>query len=184
MKLCLGKSATPGTLPFMKLNILRSRPPHLDFRKPHNWVATWFGCGLMVPAPGTWGTLGGMPFALAFMALGGPALLAIAIVAIIPIGLWATRSFEEETQTHDSSIIVVDEVAGIWIALLPAGLDPILFVAGFFLFRLFDIVKAGPVGWADRKLPGAWGVMADDLIAGVFAALCLWAIKTYAPFGF
>lgn len=157
---------------------------HVSFRDPSTWLATWFGCGLMIPAPGTWGTLGALPFAFAFMALGGPVLLGLAALAIIPVGLWATRKFEKATKTHDSSVIVIDEVAGVWIALLPAALNPILFVAGFLLFRFFDIVKVGPVGWADKKLPGAWGVMADDLIAGVFAALCLWAIRYYAGINF
>lgn len=147
---------------------------------PAAWVATWFGCGLLKPAPGTWGTVGGLPYALLLLAAGGwPALLA-GVVVVTVAGWWAAGKIEKQTGAHDSGYIVIDEVAGIGVALLPAALNPVSIALAFLLFRFFDIVKPWPVSWCDKKLPGAAGVMADDLVAGIMAALCLWGIQSYA----
>lgn len=152
----------------------------LDFKNPATWVATWFGCGLMHPAPGTWGTLGGIPIGLIILTLGGKAALIAGILFIIVLGVWSAKKFEEMTGAHDSSIIVIDEVAGIWITLLATTLSPLSIILAFVLFRFFDIVKPWPISWLDRNVKGAWGVMLDDLVAGIFAGLCLWGLNTYA----
>jgi len=108
--------------------------------------------------------------------------LALATLAVAALGWWGALAEEAATGNHDESAIVIDEVAGQWIALWPlslglthAGVDPWLFpwpgwVGAFLAFRLFDIWKPGPIGWADRQ-PGATGVMLDDLIAGLAAAV-------------
>lgn len=163
-------------LPLPNLEILAK----LDFKNPATWIATWFGCGLMRPAPGTWGTLGALPVGLILLALGGKITLLIGIIAIIPLGLWACDKFEKMTDTHDNSMIVIDEVAGLWITLLATTFNPISILLAFALFRFFDILKPFPVSWLDRNLPGAKGVMCDDLMAGVYAAICLWGINNYA----
>lgn len=155
----------------------------LDFKNPAVWLATWFGCGLMRPAPGTWGTLGALPIGLILLAFGGPLLLIPAIAAVTWVGIGAANKFESMTGTHDNSMIVIDEVAGMWIALLTSTLSPLSIVAAFLLFRFFDILKPWPIGWLDRKLPGGVGVMADDLVAGIFAAICLFGIHYYALIG-
>ena len=143
----------------------------LNFKSPALWVATWFGCGLMRPAPGTWGTLGALPFGMILMALGGYIGLIAGLALIIPVGFWAAKEFEKMTGDHDSGMVVIDEVAGLWIALLACvGQPPIYLLAAFVLFRFFDILKPFPVGWLDRNLKGAAGVMTDDLMAGVYAA--------------
>ncbi len=153
----------------------------LDFKNPATWVATWFGCGLMRPAPGTWGTIGALPFAVLLMFLGGvPALLA-GIATVSVAGYWASKKIEAMTGDHDGSYIVVDEVAGIFIALIPAGLDPLSVLLAVIFFRFFDILKPWPVSWLDKNLPGAEGVMLDDMMAGVYAALCLIGVH-YAGF--
>jgi phosphatidylglycerophosphatase A len=149
----------------------------LDFKNPATWVATWFGCGLMSPAPGTWGTLGGLPIGLIILALGGKAALVCAILFLIPIGFWAAKKFEEMTGVHDSSVIVIDEVVGIWITLLATTLAPLSIILAFALFRFFDILKPWPISWLDRNLKGPWGVMLDDIAAGKFAAFCLFGIN-------
>lgn len=149
----------------------------LDFKNPATWVATWFGCGLMHPAPGTWGTLGGLPLGLIILALGGKLILLLSILALIPVGLWAARKFEEMTGVHDSSIIVIDEVAGIWITLLAVTFEPLSIIGAFVLFRAFDVLKPFPISWLDRNLKGATGVMMDDLAAGLAAGLCLYGIQ-------
>jgi phosphatidylglycerophosphatase A len=93
-------------------------------------------------------------------------------------GLWAVRAARVE---GDPGWVVIDEVAGQWIALLPlARPSAVGLLAAFALFRLLDITKPGPVGWADRQ-PGAAGIMADDLIAGALAAGILWAVGTRWP---
>jgi len=144
----------------------------LDFKNPATWVATWFGCGLMHPAPGTWGTLGALPVGLLLMVFGGIPALILGLIIVIPVGLWATGKFEQMSGDHDSGMIVIDEVAGLWLTLLAARMEPLSIVLAFALFRLFDIVKPWPVSYFDR-MEGAKGVMLDDIAAGVYAALCL-----------
>lgn len=155
----------------------------LDFKNPATWIATWFGCGLMHPAPGTWGTLGALPIGLILLALGGKITLAIGILFVFAIGLWASKQFEQMTQSHDSSMIVIDEVAGMWIVLLASTLSPLSMIAAFLLFRLFDVLKPWPISWLDKNVGGALGVMLDDIAAGVAAALCLYGIHYYALIG-
>ena len=148
---------------------------------PARAIATFFGAGLLRPAPGTWGSLAALPVAFGLHLAGGFPLLVAATVVVFGAGWWATVQVTAGAADHDPSWIVIDEVAGMWIALWavswPAWAHDIAvtalwpgWVAAFALFRLFDIWKPGPVGWADRK-GGALGVMLDDVIAGVFAGL-------------
>jgi phosphatidylglycerophosphatase A len=113
--------------------------------------------------------------------LGGFPLLCIGILAAFFKGWWATAKMTDGSDDHDPSEIVIDEVVGQWIALAPLsyaawsmGLNILVmwpgWIAAFALFRLFDIWKPGPIGWADRR-GDPLGVMLDDVIAGVFAAL-------------
>jgi phosphatidylglycerophosphatase A len=145
-------------------------------------IALAGGLGRLPQAPGTWGSLGAIPAAWALHALGGFGLLAAATVAAFAAGLWATRAWLGETGETDPSEIVIDEVVGLWIALWPLSAGLTLmgapggvfpwpgWVLGFLAFRFFDILKPFPVNRAER-LPGALGVMADDVVAGVLAAL-------------
>ncbi|QDY69042.1 phosphatidylglycerophosphatase A [Qingshengfaniella alkalisoli] len=145
-------------------------------------IATVAGVGLLKPASGTWGSLAALPLGYLLHGLGGFPLLFIGSLAAFALGWWATIREEAATGTHDASEIVIDELVGIWIALWPlsfglwhAGASAWVFpypgwVGAFVLFRLFDIWKPGPVGWADRK-PGALAVMLDDVIAGIMTAL-------------
>jgi len=144
-------------------------------------IATVMGVGYLRPAPGTWGSLVALPMAWGLHALAGFPLLAIGVAAAFLMGLWATGVMTAGSDDHDPSEIVIDEVAGQWIALLPLsyvawsrGLDITVlwpgWVAAFVLFRLFDITKPGPIGKADRR-GDAMGVMLDDVIAGVFAGI-------------
>lgn len=145
------------------------------------WIGTVCGVGYLRPAPGTWGSLAALPLAFGLHILGGFPLLAIGTVAVFFGGLWATAVMTAGSDDHDPSEIVIDEVAGqfiaIWAISYPAWAHgiPITalwpgWVAGFALFRLFDITKPGPIGWADRR-GDPMGVMLDDVIAGVFAAI-------------
>lgn len=145
-------------------------------------LTTFFYVGKLRPAPGTWGSAAAVAVALLLHGLGGFALLAAATVLVTLVGFWSIARDLETRVEKDPSEIVIDEVAGQWLAMLApslgftmAGLDSWNFpwpgwVAAFVLFRLFDIWKPWLVGWADRK-GGAMGVMLDDLIAGVFAGI-------------
>ena len=144
-------------------------------------IATVGGIGHLRPAPGTWASLVALPPGLALMWLAGPWGLVAATVLVFVAGLWAAPAVMAATGDDDPAQVVIDEVAGQWIALWPlafgaanAGASYLAlwpgWVAAFVLFRLFDIWKPGPVGWADRR-GGVTGVMLDDVIAGVFAAI-------------
>ncbi len=152
----------------MSLNY--SIPEKLDRNKAYTWVASWFGCGFINPAPGTWGSLGAIPFGIVIYMLGGGTLLAVAAAFITLLGLWAADRFDKAVDGHDSKMIVIDEVAGQWIALIPAALNPYLTLVAFIAFRFFDILKPWPVCFFDKKIKGAMGVMGDDIIAGLYAA--------------
>ena len=140
-------------------------------------LATVGPVGKMRPAPGSWGSLFGVVtgFGLASLSSG---LLEIAILLVIIFGTIAANHHQNETGSKDASEVVIDEVAGQWIALLVIPLDWRWALAAFVLFRLFDITKIGPIGMVE-KWPGGFGVMADDVIAGVFAALCLWLAQWF-----
>jgi len=144
-------------------------------------IATFFYVGHMRPAPGTWGSLAALPVAWVIYVLTGPWGLVVGIVVSYVLGVWATAVETKGKDDHDPSEIVIDEVAGQWIALLPVAFGAQMmsvditalwpgWIAAFALFRLFDITKWGPIGWADR-MHGPTGVMLDDVIAGVFAAI-------------
>ncbi len=144
-------------------------------------IATVCYIGLLRPGPGTWGSLAALPMAWILHWIGGFPLLAIATVAVFAIGFWAVRIETAGRADADPGEIVIDEVAGQWVALFPlsaglwmAGAAPHVFpwpgwVAGFVLFRVFDIWKPWPVSWADG-LHGPLGVMLDDVLAGIIAA--------------
>lgn len=144
-------------------------------------IATFFYAGHLRPAPGTWGSLAALPAAWVIYVLTGPWGLVAGVVMSYFLGVWATAEETRGKDNHDPKEIVIDEVCGQWIALLPIafgaannGVDITAlwpgWIAAFALFRLFDITKWGPVGWADR-MHGPTGVMLDDVIAGIFAAI-------------
>lgn len=145
-------------------------PEKLDQKEPYVWLAAWFGCGFIKPAPGTWGSLGALPFGLALLLIGGVNLLIAGIVVITALGFWSAHKFDQAMDGHDSKMIVIDEVAGQWIALIPCALNPILIIVAFIFFRFFDILKPYPISIVDKEVKGAAGVMGDDLVAGLFAA--------------
>ena len=145
--------------------------------RPASLIATFFGSGLLPKAPGTWGSLAALPFCVALLWAGGPWLLGVGIVTISLLGWWASSEHARLIGRDDPGEIVIDEVAGLWIALLPASLAWPDVAIAFLLFRVADIFKPWPASWADRQLHGGLGIMADDLVAGVYAALGLYLIK-------
>jgi len=144
------------------------------YHSPSAMIATWFGSGLIIPASGTWGTLAAMPV-VSYLAPLGVSNLCLWAILFTVIGTWAAHKYEKISQEHDSSHIVIDEVAGVLFAAIPYAIYPSweMAVAVFVLFRLFDAWKIGIVGWIDRHISGAVGVMLDDLAAGFMTAIIL-----------
>ncbi len=145
------------------------------WKSPSFWLAVFFGAGLLRPAPGTWGSLAALAVGYGLIASGlGVWLFCAAILLVTAAGTIAINAIERETGIHDAPEIVIDEVSGMWIALLPSYFLPSLpwlFVAAFILFRVFDIIKPWPIGWLDRKVGGGFGVMLDDIVAGIFSVI-------------
>ncbi|HEY4941330.1 MAG TPA: phosphatidylglycerophosphatase A [Rhizomicrobium sp.] len=139
-------------------------------------LATFFGVGRAPFAPGTVASAVALPCAwLILWKLGPTALLAASLTAFL-IGVWATGVYAASTGKHDPSECVIDEVAGQWLACAAAPLSPIGFAAAFVLFRIFDITKLWPISEGE-KLPGGWGIMTDDMIAGGLAALIIAGLR-------
>ncbi|MGC8760565.1 MAG: phosphatidylglycerophosphatase A family protein [Bryobacteraceae bacterium] len=142
-------------------------------------LATWFGCGLSPVAPGTAGSLGGLAAAWLFHLWTAPPMWVYAGLALalsLP-AVWAAGAVAGAQGEEDPGLVVVDEVIGQWVALAGAA-SFTLWEAGaaFLLFRAFDIGKPWPVRSAER-LPGGWGIVVDDALAGVYAALVLAGLR-------
>ena len=139
------------------------------------YLATLGPIGHLRPAPGTIGSAVGVVSGY-MIASFGAGILAAATLLVTIIGIFAANAYNQTTSRDDAPEVIIDEVAGQWIALIILPLDLWWFAAAFVLFRFFDITKVGPVGMAE-KLSGGVGVVADDLVAGLLAALCLWGTR-------
>ena len=132
---------------------------------------TFFYTGLLPKAPGTWGTIAGAILGLGILQYLGLETLFLAMVLITIIAIKEIDKEEQESGIHDGSEIVIDEVAGIWLAMAMSGATMIQIVLSVLFFRLFDIWKPSVIGRIDREVKGGLGVMGDDLLAGVFAGI-------------
>lgn len=147
-------------------------PVGFKFADPAILVSTWFGSGLLRPAPGTVGSLAALPFGYVIGTYLGIWGLIAAIVLAFAGGIYAVHQLEKQPGAdHDSPSVVIDEVIGVWIAGIPAAFYPQLWIPAFFLFRFFDVLKPWPISFLDRKVSGAFGVIIDDMVAGVIAML-------------
>ncbi|OZB61188.1 MAG: phosphatidylglycerophosphatase A [Lysobacterales bacterium 14-68-21] len=140
---------------------------------PAGWIACGFGSGLVPKAQGTAGSLVAILPWLWMRHLPLPTY-ALVVAIVFVIGIWACQVAGRQLGVDDHRALVIDEFVGQWIALVPAVLAPWWTVlAGFVLFRLFDVGKPWPIAWLDRRLKGGLGVMVDDVVAGIFAAVAL-----------
>ena len=144
-------------------------------------ISTFFGVGLLKPAPGTWGSLAALPLFWMTYEIAGLIGVLLMSAATFYFGLKATENYSTQTQSHDASEVVIDEVVGQFIALLPVALGATMmgvaierlwpgWVAAFVLFRFFDIFKPGIIKRFDKGTT-ALTVMLDDVFAGIFAAI-------------
>ena len=149
-------------------------------------IATYFGLGLSPKAPGTVGSIGTIPLAFVLAYFFGIYGIIVAAIPIAIIGIYATDVLIRNSEDKDPGKVVVDEVVGQLLAFvfvadaLKGNLnDWWLYLVGLAAFRFFDICKMGPVKWFDSKVKNAFGVMMDDVCAGLIGCAFVWAIKTY-----
>lgn len=147
---------------------------------PDYFFAFGFGSGLARKAPGTFGTMAAIPVYWLIQDLSWP-LYAIWLVVTFALGVYWCDRASKQLGVHDHGGIVWDEFVGYWITMFfaPAGWGWML--AGFVLFRFFDILKPWPINWLDRKVDGGLGIMVDDVLAGIYALAVLQACVYFYP---
>ncbi|MGH7098689.1 MAG: phosphatidylglycerophosphatase A family protein [Stellaceae bacterium] len=144
---------------------------------PAALLATGFGTGLLPKAPGSWGSLATLPLAWGLKSAFGRAGLAAAAGLAFGAGCWAAGRVARTSGRPDPGFIVIDEILGQLLALLPARRDPAAYALAFLLFRLFDIGKPWPIGRIDRTVGGGLGIMLDDALAAGYALLAQIALR-------
>jgi len=148
---------------------------------PIHFLALGFGAGLLKPAPGTWGTLVAIPLYLLAMQVISPSsmvYLGLIIVSFIA-GIYICGKTAIDAGVHDHGSIVWDEIVGFWITMLFVPVTWQNIALGFALFRVFDIVKPWPIKLLDKHVHGGFGIMIDDVLAGIFAWVLLYLAQPY-----
>ncbi|MCE5210497.1 MAG: phosphatidylglycerophosphatase A [Deltaproteobacteria bacterium] len=144
------------------------------------FLATGFGSGLAPFAPGTAGTLIGVLICLIFMPFPWIARFLV-VLALLAFSFYVADQAEKIYKRKDDQRIVIDEIIGFQITMIPVAINVLNLCAGFILFRIFDIVKPFPIKNLQR-LPGGWGIVADDVVAGIYAAIVLWLLIYFLKF--
>ncbi|MGL5006922.1 MAG: phosphatidylglycerophosphatase A [Plesiomonas sp.] len=146
----------------------------IRLNNPVHFLAVGFGSGLSPVVPGTMGTLAALPVWWLLSHLSLPVYLLLTALAFA-LGVYLCGKTADDMQVHDSGAIVWDEFVGLFITLLALPAMTWQWVlTGFVLFRFFDMLKPWPIRWFDQKVDGGFGIMIDDVIAGLIAAVCLW----------
>ncbi|MDO6763039.1 phosphatidylglycerophosphatase A [Agarivorans sp. 1_MG-2023] len=144
----------------------------LNLRNPLHLCAVGFGSGLAPKAPGTFGTVAAIPVYLLLAPLSSWLYITLVVLSFI-FGVWCCQKASDAMGVHDHGGIVWDEFVGYWITMFMVPLSPLNVLLGFVLFRFFDVLKPWPIKVLDKKVHGGFGIMIDDVLAGVFAAICL-----------
>jgi len=139
---------------------------------PIHFLALGFGAGLAPKAPGTFGTLVAIPIFLLLQFL-PPLLYGLALIASFAVGIYLCDVTAKNLGVEDHPAIVWDEIVGFLVCMLGLPLSWFWILAGFCLFRFFDILKPWPISWVERRFSGGFGIMIDDLLAGIFASIFL-----------
>jgi phosphatidylglycerophosphatase A len=149
-----------------------NKAPASVWRNPVHFLAFGFGSGASPWAPGTMGTLAAVPLYFLIAQLSLPFYLLVLLVSFL-LGCWLCGRTSADLGVHDHSGIVWDEFVGYWLTMLALPVTLGWALAGFVLFRFFDIIKPWPIGWVDKRVHGGFGIMLDDVLAAVYAALIL-----------
>ena len=136
------------------------------------WISLGFGSGKAPVAPGTFGTLAAIPIYLLVVQFSLTIYLTLTFFFLL-LGIWASGKYSEHLGVHDHGSIVWDEVVGFLITMAFVPLDWLWVMLGFILFRLFDIWKPWPIRLLDKHVHGGFGIMIDDVLAGIYAAVIL-----------
>lgn len=154
-----------------------------QLRNPVHLLALGFGSGLIKPAPGTWGTLASVPVLLGIVQFLPAAQIGYALMLVVTflLGVYVCGQTARDVGVHDHGSIVWDEFVGYFVtmALVPASW--LNLALGFVLFRVLDIVKPWPIKLFDKHVHGGLGIMIDDVLAGVIAAVVLYFVQPYLP---
>jgi phosphatidylglycerophosphatase A len=150
-------------------------------------IATWFLIGNLRPAAGTWGSVAALPFAILLWMFWGSVGLLGACLLLFPLAVWSAHLYGINHGEYDHSSIVIDEVVGQWIVFLfmppfmgmTTGMIFLYCGAAFALFRLFDITKPFPVSYFDSHVKNGFGVVMDDVVAGIMAGLMIMAARLW-----
>ena len=150
----------------------RNYIPIKMLKNPVHFLSLGFGSGLAPYAPGTFGTLAAIPLYLVLQPLSLTVYLIVTLFCIL-IGIYLCGKTAEALGVHDHGGIVWDEIAGYLITMIAVPFDWVWVIVGFLLFRFFDILKPWPIKWIDAKVSGGWGIMLDDVLAGIFSLIVL-----------
>jgi phosphatidylglycerophosphatase A len=142
------------------------------FSRPVQFFAFGFGSGLSPWAPGTAGTLLAIPLYLLVSTWSLPVYTLFILITFV-LGIWICDVASRQLGVHDHSGIVWDEFVGYWITMWALPVSWQWIVAGFVMFRIFDILKPWPISWLDKKVGGGFGIMIDDIVAGILACAVL-----------
>jgi len=155
------------------MKIKRNQAPRTIWTNPVHLLAFGLGTGASPYAPGTVGTLLGIP--LVYLLSPWPLwVYLVATIALTIVGVWVCDKTSKDIGVHDHGGIVIDEVAGYMVTMIAVPVNVWTLTAAFFIFRFFDIVKPWPIAWLDKKVQGGLGIMVDDLLAGVYGLAVIW----------
>jgi phosphatidylglycerophosphatase A len=149
---------------------IRSRVSLLN---PVHFLALGFGSGLATKMPGTFGTLAALPLVVLLSCYSSFNVYLIVTILISIAGIWICGKAADDMGVHDDSSIVWDEVAGMLLTMLAIPLSWQTLLAGFVLFRFFDILKPWPISYLDKHVHNGFGIMIDDVLAGLLSCACL-----------
>ena len=144
-----------------------------------HFLAFGFGSGLAPKAPGTFGTLAAVPLVCLLSLYSSLFVYALVTLVACIAGIWICGKTAEDMQVHDDSSIVWDEVAGLLVTMWAVPLSWQSVLVGFLLFRFFDILKPWPISYLDKHVHGGFGIMIDDVLAGIFALIGLHAALNF-----
>ncbi|SDH68304.1 phosphatidylglycerophosphatase A [Vibrio xiamenensis] len=168
------------------MNFSTSENPkqRLKLSNPWHLLATGFGSGLSPVVPGTMGTLAAVPFYYLLASLPFVLYLLVVFVASI-VGITICQKTSDDMKVHDHGSIVWDEFAGYWLTMLCVPLLQVPLndwrwpLAGFVIFRFFDMLKPWPISWFDKNVHGGFGIMVDDIVAGIVSGIVLYGVGVY-----